>query len=46
LRDGDSANFRQIALIENAHGHVVHPLTYGNYQVEEILAWNEDTGTV
>jgi hypothetical protein len=46
LRDGDFGNFAHIALIETAYTHLVHPLTFGHFEVKKILAWDEDEGVV
>lgn len=46
LRDGDNGIFSQIGLIETVQSHLVHPITFGNFEVDEILAWNEDSGTM
>jgi hypothetical protein len=32
--------------VETARTHLVHPLTFGNFEVEEILGWNEASGMV
>ena len=41
LRDGDFGSFRHVALVETSRSHIVHPITFGNFEVEEILAWDE-----
>ncbi len=46
LRDGDFGNYAHIALIETAQSHVIHPLTFGHFVVEKIVAWDENQGLV
>ena len=46
LRDGDFGSFRHVALVETARTHLVHPITFGRFEVEEIIAWDEDEGIV
>ena len=46
IRDGDYGNYAHIALIETNRTHVVHPLTFGHFEVEKILAWDEDNNLV
>ena len=46
LRDGDFGNYAHIALIETNRTHIVHPLTFGHFEVEKILAWDEDNDLV
>ena len=46
LRDGDYGNYAHIALIETNRTHIVHPLTFGHFEVEKILAWDETNSLV
>jgi len=46
LRDGDQGNFRHIALVETSTSNLVHPITFGNYEVEKLLGWNEESGVM
>jgi len=46
LRDGDYGNYPHIALIETNRTHIVHPLTFGHFEVEKILAWDETNSLV
>lgn len=46
LRDGDFGNYAHIALIETNRTHIVHPLTFGHFEVEKILAWDEENDLV
>ena len=46
LRDGDFGNYAHIALIQTNRTHIVDPLTFGHFEVEKILAWDEMEGLV
>ena len=46
LRDRDYGNYPHIALIETNRTHIVHPLTFGHFEVEKILAWDETNSLV
>jgi len=47
LRDEeDLGYFRQIVLLDTTHGNLVHQITIGKFEVDQILAWNEYSGTM